>query len=64
MIEILVCGYNIFCHLNNINQQLSRPKYPPEVHTICVYFEEQKVELPEYCKWTDLPNQVRKRNEF
>lgn len=60
MIDLLFCGYNLSCHLNN----LKGPKYPSEVAEICYYFEKQKEQLPEYCKWTNQPSPVRKRNEF
>jgi hypothetical protein len=64
MIEILVCGYNIFCHINNLNYQFQRPKYPPDVAQICQYFEEQKVKLPDYCKFKSEPFVPRRRSEF
>lgn len=64
MIETLFCGYNLFCHLGNFKDQFSRPKYPPDVAVLCQYFEEQKSELPEYCKWGDTPKQPRRRSEF
>jgi hypothetical protein len=64
MIETFLCGYNLFCHLSNITNQVSRPKYPPDVALLCTYFEEQKSELPEYCKWGDVPKPPRRRSEF
>jgi hypothetical protein len=64
MIEVFFCGYNLFCHLDNVKHNLTRPKYPPEVATLCKYFEEQKSELPEYCKWGDEPKPPRRRSEF
>jgi hypothetical protein len=65
MVEVLICGYNIFCHINNLNFEFQRPKYPPDVAKLCYYFEEQKLELPEYCKWKDEVNPPpRRRNEF
>jgi hypothetical protein len=63
MFEILTCGYNIFCHFDNIND-LNRPKYPPDVVQLCQYFEDQKSELPDYCKWPDKPFIPRRRSEF
>jgi hypothetical protein len=64
MIDILLCGYNISCHFNNINYYYGRPKYNPDVVQICQYFEEQKVELPDYCKWQDNIQKPRTRSEF
>ncbi len=64
MIEIFVCGYNIFCHIRNVNHQLNGPKYPPDVAVVCQYFDEQKVELPDYCKWKTQNNPPRRRSEF
>jgi hypothetical protein len=64
MIDLLFCGFNLTCQFNSINHQLSRPKYPPDVAQLCQYFEQQKVELPEYCKWNDKPKPPRRRSEF
>lgn len=64
MIETLLCGYNIFCHLNNAVDVLTRPKYPQDVAVLCQYFEEQKAELPEYCEWKSEIKPPRRRNEF
>ena len=64
MFEILLCGYNIFCHFDTINSELQRPKYPPDVAQLCAYFEEQKTTLPDYCKWNDKPKPPRRRSEF
>lgn len=64
MIDLLICGMNIACHFRTVGEQIQRPKYPPDVAQLCIYFEESKVELPEYCKWTDQPKSPRKRNEF
>lgn len=58
MIDFLLCGANLICQYNLLKQ----PKYPPDVAVICHYYEEQKVQLPEYCKWYQPP--IRKRNEF
>lgn len=64
MVEILVCGYNIFCHIDNFKFGYARTKYPPDVSQLCKYFEDQKTELPDYCKWIDDVKPPRKRNEF
>ncbi|WJZ48241.1 hypothetical protein [Synechococcus phage DSL-LC02] len=59
--EIVFCGYNLFCHIRNIE---FRPKYPPDVAVLCQYFEEQKSQLPDYCKWKSEVKPPRNRNEF
>lgn len=64
MIEAFICGYNFFCHVDNLKHNFTRPKYPPDVAVLCQYFEEQKTELPEYCKWGDAPKPPRRRSEF
>lgn len=64
MFDFIFCGMIISCHLNNIKDNIIRPKYPPDVTQLCEYFEEQKTELPDYCKWGDEPKPPRKRNEF
>jgi hypothetical protein len=64
MIDILFCGYNLSCQFDFIKDQLSRPKYPPDVALVCQYFEEQKSELPQYCKWKSEPFIPRRRSEF
>jgi hypothetical protein len=64
MIEAFLCGYNFFCHIDNLKYNFSRPKYPPDVAQICQYFENQKSELPDYCKWNDKPFIPRRRSEF
>lgn len=64
MIEVMLCGYNIFCHLNNVNETLSRPKYPSDVAQLCVYFEQQKAELPDYCFYKSTVKPPRHRNEY
>lgn len=64
MIDLIICGFNLTCQFDNINNHFSRPKYPPDVATLCRYFEEQKSELPEYCKWKDELKQPRRRSEF
>jgi hypothetical protein len=64
MVEVIICGYNIFCHIDNLSFQFQRPKYPPDVAQLCQYFEDQKSELPDYCKWNDKPFIPRRRSEF
>ena len=64
MIDLIICSYNLFCHLDNIENQFSRPKYPPDVAVLCQYFEEQRSELPESCKWENESKLPRRRNEF
>jgi uncharacterized protein YozE (UPF0346 family) len=64
MLDFIFCANNLTCHINGIFDQLSRPKYPRDVAPLCQYFEEQKSELPEYCKWGDEPKPPRKRSEF
>jgi len=63
MIDILLCGYNISCHFNNINYY-GRSKYNPDVAQLCQYFEEQKSKLPDYCQWKTEPFKPRRRSEF
>jgi hypothetical protein len=61
----ILCGFNLICHYNLHKEQLKRPKYPPNVEQVCVYFEQQKMELPDYCKWDDPPKSPsKKRSEF
>jgi hypothetical protein len=62
MLDLFLCNLNISCHLRNVTDQFSRSKYPSEYAEVCKYYEENKIELPEYCKW-DI-KQPRKRNEF
>ena len=64
MIQIIICGYNIFCQVDSIRYQFARPKYPPDVAHLCQYFEEQKTELPDYCKWHDEPFVPKRRSDF
>lgn len=64
MLQFLICSYNIFCHIDNIMNEYSRPKYPPDVALVCQYFEEQKTELPDYCKWHDEPFVPKRRSDF
>lgn len=62
MIDFFICSLNISCHFDNIKQQMVRSKYPTEVADVCKYYEEQKIQLPEYCIVNISP--PRKRNEF
>lgn len=65
MLELLFCANNLTCHFSTLRDQLSRPKYPPDVAVLCQYFEEQKSELPQYCEWGDKPKTPpRRRSEF
>jgi len=64
MIGILLCGYNLSCHIGNVRDQFTQPKYPPDVAVICQYFEDQKAQLPDYCKWQTNANPVRRRSDF
>ena len=64
MLDFLFCVNNLTCHFDTLKEQLSGPKYPSDVAEICYYFENQKVELPEYCKWKSQSNPPRRRNEF
>lgn len=64
MLEVIICGYNIFCHIDNLKYQQERPKYPPDVAQLCYYFEEVKQKLPDYCQWKTEPKFPRRRSEF
>lgn len=64
MIDILFCGISIGCHISNIEMMIDRPKYPQDVALLCQYFEEQKSELPDYCKFKSEPFVPRRRSEF
>ena len=64
MFQLLICGYNLFCHIDNVKSEYMRSKYPPDVAELCQYFEDQKSELPDYCKWNDKPFIPRRRSEF
>ena len=64
MIEVLACGYNIFCYLDNINNRMVGSKYPQDVAQLCVYFEEQKEQLPDYCFYKIETKPPRHRNEY
>jgi hypothetical protein len=64
MISILVCGYNIFCHIDNIKDHTYNNKYPKDVAELCYYFEEQKTQLPEYCFYKNEIEKPRRRSEF
>ena len=64
MLEVILCGYNLFCHLNNLNDSLQRNKYPQDVEQICVYFEQQKAQLPDYCFYKSTTQPPRRRSKF
>jgi hypothetical protein len=64
MLDYILCGMIISCHLDNLRQNAYRSKYPPDVVELCRYFEEQKTELPDYCKWGDEPKPPKRRSEF
>jgi hypothetical protein len=64
LIDYIICGINIFCHVDNLKHQLQGQKYPPDVAQLCQYFEEQKTELPDYCKWENEVKPLKRRNEF
>mgnify|MGYP006291717293 CR=1 FL=1 len=63
MLEFLMCG-TISCQYQVIKESIYGPKYPPDVAHLCQYFEEQKTELPDYCKWHDQPFIPKQRSEF
>jgi hypothetical protein len=64
MIETLICGYNIFCHLHTLHDGMESHRYPPDVVMLCTYFEEQKVKLPDYCFYKTEMKIPRRRSEF
>lgn len=64
MLTLILCGYSLSCQVDNIKDHFVRPKYPPDVVQLCQYFEEQKSELPAYCKWGDEPKPPRRRSDF
>ena len=64
MLEVLICGYNIFCHLDNITNSIVRSKYPQDVAQLCIYFEQQKAQLPDYCFYKTEVKRPRHRNEY
>ena len=64
MFDFILCGFSLSCQFDNIKYYFGTPKYPPDVASICRYFEEQKEELPEYCKWKSQVQQPRRRSEF
>lgn len=64
MIELLMCGFNLSCGLSTLKEMTATPKYPPDVAQLCYYFEEQKAELPDYCKWKSEVKPPRRRSEF
>lgn len=65
MIDLLfACGYNFFCHFDYYKAELRSQKYPPDVAQLCFYFEEQKTDLPDYCKWKTEVKPPRRRSDF
>lgn len=64
MVEMFLCGYNVFCQIDNLKYHFERPKYPPDVAQLCQYFEDQKTELPDYCKWKSDVKLPRRRSDF
>jgi hypothetical protein len=64
MISALICGYNLFCHIDNIKDYTYNNKYPKDVAELCRYFERQKTELPEYCFYKSETFIPRRRSEF
>ena len=61
---LLFCGNNIFCGVRTIQDSIESPKYPPDVANLCQYFEDQKAEIPDYCKWKTESFVPRRRSEF
>ena len=64
MLEFLFCANNLSCQFTNLKDQLFLPKYPPDVAQLCFYFEEQKADLPDYCKWQNEITPPRRRSDF
>ena len=64
MFEVVICGYNIFCHFNTLHDNMRSHKYPPDVAMLCTYFNEQKVSLPDYCFYKTEMKIPRRRSEF
>jgi hypothetical protein len=64
MLELLFCANNISCSLRTSGEIINGAKYPQDVAQLCYYFEEQKSELPEYCKWKSETFKPRRRSEF
>lgn len=64
MIDILICGWSLSCHARNLFHQLNKPEYPEEYTELCFFIKEQKIKMPEHCKWENESKQPRKRNEF
>jgi len=64
MISALICGYNIFCHIDNIKDHMYNSKYPKDVAELCYYFEGQKEKLPDYCFYKSETFIPRRRSEF
>ena len=64
MIELLFCGYNIFCHFKNIQDALNPHRYPPEIAELCEFLNKDVQELPDYCQAPNQTKLPRKRSEF
>jgi len=64
MLEIFLCGMNLSCQIESVQNQLNGPKYPPDVAELCYYFEKQKTDLPEYCFYKHETFIPRRRSEF
>lgn len=64
MIPLALCGYNLFCYIDKIEDSIYNAKYPKEVAELCYYFEGQKAELPEYCFYQSEVKPPRRRSEF
>lgn len=43
---------------------MNENKYPKDIAQLCVYFEKQNEELPEYCFYKSVTNLPRHRNEY
>lgn len=64
MLEVLACGYNIFCHFKNVNNFINPTRYPPEVAELCTFLSTDGKELPDYCQSTNRVQIPRRRSEF
>ena len=64
MLELLFCGYNLSCHFRTIDSFSGIEKYPKDHYVVCQYFDENKLEKPEYCYHKHNIKQPRRRSEF
>jgi len=64
MLNLLLCGYNLFCHIGNVNDTINPQRYPPDTAQLCTYFKEQKTQLPDYCFYKTEVKKPRHRNEY